>query len=69
MSSLGRGLDLRVEELKAQNRQILEELFALRKACDNKDEEIAELRSKVRACEKERRTKGHRRDDEGMTKG
>lgn len=33
--------------MKSQNRQLLEELFTLKKACENKDEELTELREKV----------------------
>jgi len=42
------GVDLRIEELKSQNRQLLEELFTLKKACEGKDEELTELKDKVR---------------------
>ena len=42
-----RGSDPRVEELKLQNRQLLEELFALKKAGEEKEEEMAELRGQV----------------------
>lgn len=41
-------MDLRIEELKCQNRQLLEELFTLKKACEGKDEELTELKEKVR---------------------
>lgn len=33
--------------MKSQNRQLLEELFTLKKACESKDEELTELREKV----------------------
>ena len=42
-----KGVDLRIEELKYQNRQLLEELFSLKKGCENKDEEIDNLKEKV----------------------
>ena len=48
MSVASKGVDLRIEELKSQNRQLLEELFTLRKACEGKDEELTELKQKVR---------------------
>lgn len=41
-------MDLRIEELKSQNRQLLEELFTLKKACEGKDEELTELKEMVR---------------------
>ena len=48
MSIVGKGgVDLRIEELKSQNKQLLEELFSLRKACESKDEDLTELRQKV----------------------
>lgn len=40
---------MRIEELKSQNRQLLEELFTLKKACEGKNEELTELKEKVRA--------------------
>lgn len=43
-----KGVDLRIEELKSQNRQLLEELFTLKKASEGKDEELTELKEKVR---------------------
>lgn len=46
-SIASKGVDLRIEELKTQNKQLLEELFALRKACESKDEELTELKEKV----------------------
>ena len=46
-SIASKGVDLRIEELKTQNRQLLEELFALRKACESKEEELTELKEKV----------------------
>ena len=51
-SVASKGVDLRIEELKSQNRQLLEELFSLKKACEGKDEELTELKEKVRtiAC-------------------
>ena len=48
MSVASTGVDLRIEELKSQNRQLLEELFTLKKACEGKDEELTELKDKVR---------------------
>ena len=48
MSVASTGLDLRIEELKSQNRQLLEELFTLKKACEGKDEELTEFKDKVR---------------------
>ena len=47
VSRVTRGSDPRVEELKLQNRQLLEELFALKKAGEEKEEEMAELRGQV----------------------
>ena len=47
MSISSKGVDLRIEELKSQNRQLLEELFTLRKACESKEEELAESKEKV----------------------
>ena len=51
-SIASKGVDLRIEELKSQNRQLLEELFTLKKACEGKDDELTELKEKVRtiAC-------------------
>ena len=49
MSVLSKGVDLRIEELKSQNRQLLEELFTLKKACESKEEELTELKEKVTA--------------------
>ena len=46
-SIASKGVDLRIEELKSQNRQLLEELFTLKKACESKDEELTELKEKV----------------------
>lgn len=46
-SVASKGVDLRIEELKSQNRQLLEELFTLKKACEGKDEELTELKEKV----------------------
>lgn len=43
----GKGVDLRIEELKSQNRQLLEELFSLKKSCENKDDELNVLKEKV----------------------
>ena len=42
-----RGSDPRIEELKLQNREILENLFALKKTCEQKDNDMAELRRQV----------------------
>ena len=47
MSNVSKGVDLRIEELKSQNKQLLEELFTLKKACENKESELIELREKV----------------------
>lgn len=49
-SVASKGVDLRIEELKSQNRQLLEELFTLKKACEGKDEELTELKEKVSHC-------------------
>lgn len=49
-SIASKGVDLRIEELKTQNKQLLEELFALRKACESKDEELTEFKEKVLQC-------------------
>lgn len=49
VSIASKGVDLRIEELKSQNRQLLEELFTLKKACESKDEEFSELKEKVSA--------------------
>ena len=46
-SVASKGVDIRIEEVKSQNRQLLEELFTLKKACESKDEELTELREKV----------------------
>lgn len=43
----GKGVDLRIEELKSQNRQLLEELFSLKKSCENNDDELNVLKEKV----------------------
>ena len=40
-------MDLRIEELKSQNRQLLEELFSLKKSYESKEEELTELKEKV----------------------
>ena len=42
------GIELRIEELKSQNKQLLEELFALKKVCEDKEEKITDLTEKVR---------------------
>lgn len=45
MSIVGKGgVDLRIEEFKLQNKQLLEELFFLRKVCESKDDDLIELR-------------------------
>lgn len=48
VSTASRGVDWRIEELKSQNKQLLEELFSLRKALESKDEETDEIRQTVR---------------------
>jgi hypothetical protein len=48
VSIASRGVDLRIEELKYQNKQLLEELFTLKKALESKDEEMDEIRQTVR---------------------
>lgn len=52
-SIASKGVDLRIEELKTQNKQLLEELFALKKACESKDEELTELKEKLGVSENE----------------
>ena len=47
MSIVSKGVDLRIEELKSQNKQLLEELFTLKKACESKEEELTQLKEKV----------------------
>lgn len=42
------GIELRIEELKSQNKQLLEELFTLKKACESKGETVTDLTEKVR---------------------
>ena len=46
-SIVSKGVDLRIEELKSQNKQLLEELFTLKKACESKEQELTELKEKV----------------------
>ena len=55
VSIASKGVDLRIEELKSQNRQLLEELFALRKSCESKEEELTELRKKVQCIDVNKR--------------
>jgi len=52
-SIASKGVDLRIEELKSQNRQLLEELFTLKKACEGKDDELTELKEKLEVSENE----------------
>lgn len=47
VSNASRGTDVRIEELKLQNKQLLEELFSLKKAMESKDEELIDSRKKV----------------------
>lgn len=48
VSNASRGADLRIEELKQQNKQLLEELFSLKRTMETKDEELDNTRKTVR---------------------
>lgn len=47
------GVELRIEELKSQNKQLLEELFTLKKACESKGETVTDLTEKLGVSENE----------------
>lgn len=47
------GIELRIEELKSQNKQLLEELFTLKKACESKGETVTDLTEKLGVSENE----------------
>jgi len=48
VSNASRGADVRIEELKLQNKQLLEELFSLKNGMESKDEELITSKKMVR---------------------